>query len=292
MPWTLKRNAVIVFVLALLFYTLFMFAKHAPGLRDVIPFGEDPYDAVGSFGAIVAVLVALLSLVRALRPYRGGPASAEQRGHLARAQTAVVLCVLITVLADVVAMARDPSRWIGAPARSELLALIVGLTVAATTVQIVLSAAHTARPASRPGAWMRPAIVAAVAALILAVYPAWLIRGTLTHLLTVVVGALVLFAPMPSLLRALVPISAPEGTSGASPTDRRGARGKGRWMIVALVGIAVGVFAFAGEMGEGGGPPARVRIALVAVVFIGLATAGLLVAYAFLGEPLGLGRRR
>src|ERR1700730_2495606 len=32
----------------------------SPGLRSVIPFGEDPYDAVGSFGTIVGMLVALV----------------------------------------------------------------------------------------------------------------------------------------------------------------------------------------------------------------------------------------
>ena len=69
MPKTLKRNTLIVFGLAIVFWWSFMFAKHDPHLRSIIPFGSDPYDAVGSFGIIVGMLIALLSVVRAFRPY-------------------------------------------------------------------------------------------------------------------------------------------------------------------------------------------------------------------------------
>jgi hypothetical protein len=43
-------------------------------------------------------------------------------------------------------------------------------------------------------------------------------------------------------------------------------------------------------MSEGGGAMPTARFAFVAAVFIGLATAGLAIAYSFLGRPLGLGR--
>jgi len=49
MPGRLKRSAVVVAAFAGFFYWGFMTAKHDPSLRDIVPFGEDPYDAVGSF---------------------------------------------------------------------------------------------------------------------------------------------------------------------------------------------------------------------------------------------------
>jgi len=40
-----------------------------------------------------------------------------------------------------------------------------------------------------------------------------------------------------------------------------------------------------------GGVPSVVKAAVVAAVFGGLGTAGLLIAYALIGKPLGLGER-
>src|SRR5690348_14526859 len=134
MPRTLKRNTVIVFGLSILFYWAFMFVKHDPHLRGIIPFGDDPYDAVGSLGTIVGMLIAVLSLVRAFRPYRKGPPSDAQRVYLVRSQEAVALAVLITVTADAVAMVRHPSLWIGAASRRELILLLSGITVVALGV--------------------------------------------------------------------------------------------------------------------------------------------------------------
>jgi hypothetical protein len=128
-------------------------------------------------------------------------------------------------------------------------------------------------------------------AAILAVYPVQLVRLTLTHLLTVVIGAALLVAPMPPLLRALVPDGVTKGSTArpeAAPS-RRGERG--RWWLVVTIGIAIGAFAFAGEMTEGGGHDPALRLVAVAAVFVGLATSGALIAYAVLRRPLGLGAR-
>jgi len=105
-----------------------------------------------------------------------------------------------------------------------------------------------------------------------------------------VAGALLLFVPMRPLLSALVPLeaSAPEGEAEAPSGWRR--RGWLRWSAAAVLGLSVGVFAFVGEMSEGG-VPSVVKAAVVAAVFGGLGTAGLLIAYALIGKPLGLGER-
>jgi hypothetical protein len=41
-PRTAKVNAVVVLVVAALFYELFMFPKHDAALSKIIPFGDDP----------------------------------------------------------------------------------------------------------------------------------------------------------------------------------------------------------------------------------------------------------
>jgi hypothetical protein len=62
-----------------------------------------------------------------------------------------------------------------------------------------------------------------------------------------------------------------------------------RWAATTFVGILLGLFFFAGEMMEGGATTTPLsRLAVVAGIFVTLATAGLIIAYAFLAEPLGL----
>jgi hypothetical protein len=107
----------------------------------------------------------------------------------------------------------------------------------------------------------------------------------------VIIGAVLLVAPMPPLLRALVPDRVTTGSTDipVASSARRSVRG--RWWLVATIGIAIGAFAFAGEMTEGGRQAPALRLIAVAVVFVGLATSGVLIAYAFLLKPLGLGTR-
>ena len=283
-----RFRAGVVLGFALLFYSAFMFAKHSSGLRDVIPFGDDPYDAVGSFGAIIAVLLSVVSVVRAFRERRGGAPRTEQFRYLLRTQSAVALCAMITVLGDVVAMVRDPSRWIRSQSRFELAALLVGLVLAAWAVQIMIRTSLGPAAPVRTGAWLRAFVPVVGFAAILAVYPVQLVQFTVTHLLTVMVGAVLLVAPMPRLLRALVPDGPTEESAGDLVRGAARRSTRGRWWLVIAIGIAVGAFAFAGEMTEGGHAP-MLRLAAVAAVFIGLATSGALIAYAFLRKPLGLG---
>ena len=125
---------------------------------------------------------------------------------------------------------------------------------------------------------------------VLAAYPEQLIHGTATHLLTVVVSAIVLFAPMRPLLNALVPYRSDQGRMEKIPARGRFSTAGQRWGIAALAGALVGACAFLGEIGESSGAVPMSRLAFVASVFVGLGLAGFLIAYAFLREPLGLGR--
>src|SRR5579859_655825 len=106
----LKRNALFVAGLATFFWWAFEFAKHDSELRIIIPFGDDPYDAVSSFGALTSLLLAVVSLTQSYLPQWVG-----YRGcyiYVLRTQAAVAFCVLVTVAAEGVAMARHSYMWI------------------------------------------------------------------------------------------------------------------------------------------------------------------------------------
>jgi hypothetical protein len=291
MHLTHKVNAGVVLVLAALFYQAFMFPKHDAVLSMIIPFGDDPYDAVGSFAMIVGMMVAFLSLGRAFRPYRLNSASIETQVYLVRAQTYVVLAVVSTLVSDAVALARHPFMWATAPERNELLALLGGMAILVTAVEVLIR--HSTRDliptGARPGR-TRAVVVGLAGVLILAVYPEHMIQGIATHLLTVVAGALILFATMRSLLTVLVPYET--NTAEREATDEQPGFGRmRRWGIVLLVGFLLGVLLFVGETSEGTGRMSLGQTVFVATVFAGLSTVGLATAYAFLGTPLGLGPR-
>src|SRR5579872_6660872 len=95
----LRRASIAAAALAALFWWAFMFLKHEPALRNVIPFGDDPYDGIGSGGVILAAILTIVALVRAFRPSLA-VASSVRRLYLVRTQVAIVLCVWITLAGD------------------------------------------------------------------------------------------------------------------------------------------------------------------------------------------------
>lgn len=285
-----KLNAVAVCFLAALFYWLFMFAKHNAYLRYVIPFGDDPYDAVGSFACVVGALLAFVSLVRAYYPYRNGP-DRLQALYLVRSQMAVVLAVLITAAADLTAMARYPRQWYPSFWGYAVMAIVSVLVVSAIAVLLLLRPSLPQRTAADRWRLARALLVTLAGMLLLALFPKSILRDVATHLLAIIVGAVVLFAPMRLLLLALVPDDLREEAEGAL-TRRAGAWR--RWGVSVLLGLLVGASAFVGEMaGHGHGPalPMR-RMLFVGSVFTGIGLSGILIAYVFLGEPLGFASRR
>ncbi len=124
-----KVNALLTFALALLFYLFFQVSKHNPALSQANAFAEDPYDAVGSFGFQSALFIALLSLIRAFRPYRSGEALNTQELLLTRGEYFSCLSIAVTLIADIVAMIRHPSIWINGPAGYTLAALVGGMAL-------------------------------------------------------------------------------------------------------------------------------------------------------------------
>lgn len=288
MPVKEKINSVVVLGVAVAFQWFFMFTKHDPGLRPVIPFGDDPYDALGSFATIVDIPLCLLLLWRAFRPYGVESPSPLQIQYLRRTQAAVPLLVLVTLAADAVAMVRHPHMWIGSSSRNELLALLGGMTViSGGALRSVLGFAPTRIDSQRRATMISSGIVAALFVLCLAVYPERLINRLSTHLVTVLIGDLLLFVPVSVLLRFLIPDA--EASAGGQTKARR--HSLYVWAGVTMAGLLIGVWLFVAEMTEGGSPMPALRFRVfVASVYIGLTIAGLLIAVAFLKRPLGLGQ--
>jgi hypothetical protein len=125
-------------------------------------------------------------------------------------------------------------------------------------------------------------------AAVLVVYPEALRTSIAGELFTVLVGVLLLFAPMRFLLLALVPDPAP---APIEPAD------SGRfvppwlpWAGVSVAGIVAGLLLVSAEMigASGDSTPPVPRLLLVASVYVGLEVAGLLIGYAMLRGPVGL----
>jgi hypothetical protein len=55
-----------------------VFAKYNLARLMVTPFRQDPCDAVWAFAFATIMLIVVVSVVRAFRPYWNGPASAAQ----------------------------------------------------------------------------------------------------------------------------------------------------------------------------------------------------------------------
>src|SRR5262249_33968185 len=121
-----------------------------------------------------------------------------------------------------------------------------------------------APPSTRRGA----AIVLLAAIVILAFYPTGITQSTPGALFTVIVGAVLLFAPMWALGIALVPYQT-EGPWQSSIT-RFDSLKRYRYHVISVIltGALLGMFLVLGESTEGGAKPHLAGLAFVALVYI------------------------
>lgn len=277
----LLPGSVLAACVAAAFLLFFQFTKHNPTLAAILPFGNDPYDAVGSFGVISAGLLSALAIVRAVQV-----STPRRQGLVARTQAAIATAVLVTLGADVVAMGRHVSTWFGRPGAAQLLALMIVMLALAVLLWFVARRSVREIP-TRPTPWGRAVVVCAIAAAVLVVYPESLTGSTAGELFTILAGILLLFVPMSALLDLLVQLESDSAESG----EARGLRVRAgiQWLAVALVGIGVGVALLVGELIGGDAPVPALRL-MLASVYIGAALVGLLLAYYVLRRPLALFR--
>lgn len=279
-----KLHAVSVLVLAVLFFLYFNAEKHLPSLVQVTPFENDPYDAICSAAIQAALVLGALAVWRALRLPSSGVPAAEQRLRLVRTEQAAVLAVAISLVADLVAMARHPTTWVGTPAGDALAALVGALLVLALGVAVVV-ARTDGRGASSTTVRLplRALAVSLLAVLVLAFFPEDLTQNTALHgeVLTVLIAGFLLYVPLWALVTGLVPAPA-----NAAP------RSLVAWLVqywyvvlaVALVGMVVGLAVFAQE----GVPHHSSKLVHTALVYMTLEAAGVVTGFVALAGPLGL----
>ena len=122
------RVTALVALAGIIFYLFFHINKVEP-FRDINPFGEDPYDAVGSFAIQIALLIGLLTYARVLR-LRSDPSQVSKLRLILRGNVLVLFAIGISLVVDAVAviLRQLPSSYWGNVLRIEL-ALMVLLTV-------------------------------------------------------------------------------------------------------------------------------------------------------------------
>lgn len=324
----LKLTAFLILLLALAFWAFFQYSKHTLG--DVNPFGEDPYDAVGSFGVQLSMLAALLGLLRALRPYGSGEIPPVQARLALRADGLAVLSLAVTLAADAVALARYPAQWMNSPGGLQLAALTAGMALLTLLAGgPVYNAARGLEPS--PANSTRPMGMAlgvcAAGLLIMACYPEeWRTGSIVGAVATAMLGMLVLFGVSWALARAMFPaveagtyddvlddllaiydrlkthagpvlgmFDGLERLAGAQLLRRLLAWLDPRrhaWNFVLPAALLTGILLMTAEaLGEGLAPQMS-TVVLVAAVFIGIEGMGVLIGYGLLGSWLGVFRRK
>lgn len=267
-----------------------MFTKHDPQLRTIIPFGEDPYDAVGSFCMIFSILLAALCLLRAFRLYRRRRTTPLAQAFLARAEAAIPAGILIAMMVDAIAMARHPSQWAGKSAAHELIALVAGMAAISLVVLSLLSKSKESGRTNVDCHVGRAILVGLASSVVLALFPESLMQSIPFHLLAIVLGFLLIVVPLQDAVVALVPLPVYENTMERA-SEQATRRPFLQWIGAALGGAAIGAIALAGEIfGEGSGTMLAIQVLVVSAIFVGSGMAALLVGFAFFRKPLGLFR--
>ena len=326
MPKQYKVSACLTCILALVFYLFWQLCKQQPYLAKVATFTEDPYDAVGSIGVQFAIFLALLTVVRAFRPYQPDRDLGSPQALLIRGVYLTCLSVAVTLGADVVGMLRYPAVWIGTPAGYTLAACVGGMALITVCIGwwIHLITRERMIP-SRRSRWMGAIGISLIGASICAVYPqdwrqgfvvgGW---GTVFILFTIVLGMTIFYtlvwvwgmvispplethgedfiddlAALYTLLggragRVSAVLVPFEKLYGSHPIVKWVNSPMCRWSGLALMGIVIGVaLACVETSGEGLLHPA---IGLLSVYAL-LECLTVLMAYAFFAGPLRLARR-
>lgn len=309
-------------LLTLLFWSFFDASKHDPTLAKVNVFTEDPYDAVGSFGIQLAMLSALVSFLRILRPYPKG-ITFNNLLLILRGNAVSLLSIAVTLAADMIAMFRYLSEWTGSFAGWLLVAFISGLAaLTALAGWMIFHMGQILNLLSGYRSWGKTLAVCLVGFVVLAFYPDTWRQSVPGGILTALVGMVLLFALSSAIVRLVFP-----STDGPyedlmddlfalyqwlqvhahfagflfSGMERLAkvswARAiihwlnprKHPWNVVILAALGMGAALVVAEaIGEGA--PNQSIILLVVTVFIGIEGAGVLLGYILFRQFLGIVR--
>jgi hypothetical protein len=194
-----------------------------------------------------------------------------------RSQQAVVLAVFLNLAAAAVALGRHSANWINEPSRSTVLLALGSIALASVAAQIRTTATWRTLGGSRLFPWKHVASIAVLVIAVLSFCPEWPIYSSsvTAHALTVACGAMIVLVPMRFLLREI-------GTDRSVRIGRWLTRRE--WVSVAA-GILFGAMGFWSSTITG-------QTMFRHFGFADMILAGLLLAYAFLGQPLGLLRSK
>ncbi len=181
--------------LSILFTLFFEICKHAPNLGAANPFGEDPFDAVGSFSIFLVFIGALLMVLRTLRPYSENEIPTEQRELALRAGAVAVISVVVTLAADAIGLGRAVITNGIHPATNILAAIIGGmLLITLATGWTLMRAAQSLVQQRIQRPWWRGGVICGLAILILAFYPnQWREVSVGGAVITALVGMSIMF---------------------------------------------------------------------------------------------------
>ena len=182
----------------------------------------------------------------------------------------------MTLVADVIALARHPSMWISAASRNRLVAWLGILAAVVLATQLLILAAQRTLPQDASTRWKRVALALAAPILLLVLCPEYPSDNSsqTAHILTVALGALVVFVPIRILLPVLVPFEPNQEYKG------RKLFGTASEWSAFLVGILMFAFGFWADTHRWTGTLRYMHPFITIAPF--------LVAYALLGKTLGL----
>lgn len=310
----------VVLLLVIFFWAFFDISKKAEVLAVVNPFAEDPYDAVGSFGIQLALVAALLSFLRAFRPYPFREIPPAQQLLILRGETVVLLSIVVTLAADIMAMVRYPLMWresSGGWILLGMMGVVIFLTVLTGLWLYRLARIYPVSSANHSG---RRLIILPVSMLILAVYPADLQDSIPGGILSALLGMVILFVCTWALATVIFPPTerrfedvlddfasmyqaAKSRIRGVSLLEklaeiqllrslfeRLNPRGH-KWNLVLLVALVMGAALLLAEaLNEGLSTNMNIAL-LVIAVFVGIEGLGVILGYQLFGEFLGIFRK-
>ncbi len=199
-PTGLWRNSVVM--LLLLFAHVITHRKLS--FMGVAPVGTDPCDGVNAFAFFTIVFIAIGSI---LRMVSGNHSWSPMRYlYIVRSQQAVLFAMFITFMAEIIALIRNPRTWVGNHFAESLFGLICALTVVTIAILLLILFTQRNRISLTSLRWTRSILPVVIAVVVLSVCPEWptYSPSRTAHILTVALGALVVFIPMRLLLPEIV----------------------------------------------------------------------------------------
>ena len=263
---TANRERITLWLNSLVMIGLFMahvIILHRFVFLGVTPVRTDPCDGVNAYAFIAIAFIAIGSILRMV--WGRHPLPSVQHLRNIRSQQAVLYAIFITFAAEIVSLARNAATWDKTVSASRLFALISALTTLTVAMQLLIFFVQRTRLSLIHLQRTRMILPVVLGLIALAFCPEWptYSPSITAHILTVAVGAFVVFVPMRVLLSQIV-LQKPHDSYKKSAT------GHLQSTMLLLIGVAVALFAF-------------FRHVPFAVIDI----AELFIAYGILGKPLG-----